>query len=61
MVDVEFVAAFPELVPLEALRKEPGLDGLLVIRKGQRLSIQPVEAKHFRKIVKMGGGKGGRV
>ena len=57
MVDLEFVEQFPSLIALDELRNAPGFDGLLVIKKGQRLSIQPVDAAHFRKIVKMGRGK----
>ena len=57
MVDLAFVEAFDEPVPLDRLRAEPSLDGLLVIRRGQRLSIQPVELKHFRRILKMAGAR----
>ena len=52
---VGFVAAFPQFVPLAALREDPGLEGMLVIRKGQRLSIQPVEERHFWRICRKGG------
>jgi len=51
MVDIAFVARFPRLVTLEELRDEPRLKGMLVTRRGQRLSVQPVEAAHF-KVVK---------
>ena len=54
MVDVEFVEKFPALVPLGELRERDDLDGLLVIRRGQRLSVQPVEKRHFDIIRKMG-------
>lgn len=54
MVDIEFVEKFPEIVPLGALRDEPKLNGLLVIQRGQRLSIQPVEKAHFDLIRKLG-------
>ena len=40
-VDVEFVARFPEVVPLATLRSTPGLEAMLVINKS-RLSVQPV-------------------
>ncbi len=55
MVDFEFVAEFPEYVPLEALRADPLLAELMILRKGSRLSITPVEAKHFKHICKLGG------
>ncbi len=54
MVDVAFVEKFPALVSLEALRAEPALSGLLVIKKGMRLSVQPVEPGEFNRIVAMG-------
>ena len=53
MVDVEFVEKFKEPVTLPQLKANRVLDGLLVVKRGQRLSIQPVEARHFRQILKM--------
>lgn len=54
MVDVEFVEKFPELVGLQSLREAPGLEDMLVIRRGQRLSIQPVTPEEYKIVVKMG-------
>lgn len=54
MVDIEFVERFSEVVPLDALKNEPKLDGLLVIKRGQRLSVQPVAKAHFELIRKFG-------
>ena len=50
--EVEFVKDFPKLITLEELRKDKALEELLVLKRGQRLSIQPVDAKHFQYIVK---------
>ena len=55
MVDVAFVERFAEVVSLQALKDDPALEGMLVTRKGQRLSVQPVEAAHARRVLKMGG------
>lgn len=55
MVDVEFVARFDDTLSLDQLKADAKLDGMLVIRKGQRLSIQPVEAKHWRHVCKLAG------
>ena len=55
LVDIEFVAAFDRLVPLEELKGDPALEGMLVTRRGQRLSVQPVEEKHFRRVCEMAG------
>lgn len=54
MVDVEFVEAFPTFVPLDTLKRTPELAGMLVVQRGQRLSVQPVEPEHFKRIRAMG-------
>ena len=54
MVDIEFVAGFDEIVPLEALKAEPGLV-VMVVTKRSRLSVQPVTAGEFEVVRKMGG------
>src|SRR5688572_27797849 len=53
MVDVEFVERFPKLVTLERLKSEKALDGMLVVRKGMRLSVQPVDPAHYKHVLKM--------
>jgi len=40
-------------VTLEAMKREPALRGLALLRRGNRLSVQPVSAEHYRRIVKM--------
>ncbi len=57
MVDFEFVKKFPEMVTLDQLKAEPALDGMLVTKRGTRLSITPVEPKHFKKVCSMAGVK----
>jgi predicted RNA-binding protein with PUA-like domain len=56
MVDIQFVEKFPYLVSLQALRNHPKLTALLVLKRAQRLSVQPVEKTHFEIIQKMGRG-----
>lgn len=46
-VQVQFEKQFKNLISLQELREHPELQDLLVLKKGQRLSIQPVEKKHF--------------
>lgn len=46
-VRVEFVEKFPNLVTLEKLRQTRQLKDMLVLKRGQRLSIQPVTDKEF--------------
>jgi len=55
MVDVTWEADFKTFVSLEMLRNDPRLEGLLTLRRGNRLSITPVETSHFRRICKLGG------
>jgi len=55
MVDVKFRSKFPEFVPLDALKQAPGLEEMLVTRKGQRLSVQPVTAQEWRIVLRLGG------
>jgi len=54
MVDVAFVEKFDHFVALDELRKDNKLSDLLVLKRGMRLSIQPVEKKHFDQIRKLG-------
>ncbi len=58
VVDIKFLAKFAELIPLQDLKDDPKLDGMLVIKKGQRLSVQPVEAGHYRHLCKQAGVRG---
>lgn len=58
LVDVEFVKKFPAVVPLEEMKANPKLEGMMATRRGMRLSIQPVEKTHFEEVLRMGRGKG---
>lgn len=55
MVDVTFEADLPKFVHLAQLREDAALADLLILRRGNRLSITPVEAAHFKRICKLGG------
>ena len=50
MVDVKLVEVFPRELPLEELRGVRALAGMELLRRGSRLSIQPVTAGQFRAI-----------
>lgn len=56
-VQVEFLEKFPEVLSLEQLRREPALTEMLVLKKGQRLSVQPVDKRHYDTVCAMGRGK----
>ena len=47
MVDIEFVEGFPATLPLETLKHTKGLEDMMVIRKGSRLSVQPVSKTEY--------------
>jgi predicted RNA-binding protein with PUA-like domain len=53
MVDVRLVEIFPRLVPLEELRGVKALSGMELLRRGSRLSVQPVTAAQFRTIERL--------
>ncbi|HET8934780.1 MAG TPA: EVE domain-containing protein [Polyangiales bacterium] len=57
MVDVEFVEKFPKLLGLETMKADPQLTDMLVVKRGMRLSVQPVELKHMRRILKQVGAR----
>lgn len=54
-VQVQFAQKFPQVVSLQDLRENKSLAEMLVLKKGQRLSIQPVDKKHFEIVKKLGG------
>jgi len=53
MVDFEFVEKFDEILPLEVLKNTHELADMLTLRKGNRLSITPVEKEHYHKILEL--------
>ena len=53
-VDVKFVARFEAIVPLDVLKKTPGLEQMMVIKKGARLSVQPVTKAEFDIVCRLG-------
>ncbi|MGA0379612.1 MAG: EVE domain-containing protein [Candidatus Poseidoniaceae archaeon] len=55
MVDIEPVRELKSIVGLDAVREEEALADMLLIRRGQRLSIQPVQENEFQHICTMGG------
>lgn len=56
MVDVKLVRRFEPPIPLAQLREQPELDGMELLKRGSRLSVQPVEEKAFKHIMAMADG-----
>jgi len=55
MVDIAPVAACPESLTRDALKDEPALAEMMLLRRGSRLSIQPVSAREWKRIMTMAG------
>ena len=53
MVEIKFKKKFKEILSLSEIKETKGLEEMLILRKGNRLSITPVEKKHFEQIIGM--------
>jgi predicted RNA-binding protein with PUA-like domain len=53
-VEVRALEKLPHPVTLERIRRTPALAGMGLLRRGNRLSVQPVEEAEFRAILKLG-------
>lgn len=54
MVDVQFMEKFPHFISLSELKSTKSLSRMLVLKRGTRLSIQPVDEKHFEIVKNLG-------
>lgn len=52
-MDVQLIQIFPKNISLYTLKKQPELKNMIVLRKGNRLSISPVTASEWKYITKM--------
>jgi len=57
MVDVRFVERLPRAVTLAQMREEPRLVGMELLRRGQRLSVQPVTPHEWTVILELSGAR----
>jgi predicted RNA-binding protein with PUA-like domain len=53
MVDIQADSALPAVVTLAELKANPLLAAMLVVQKGQRLSVQPVTVEQFDEVLRM--------
>lgn len=51
--DVVFVEEFDRVISLAELKTTPGLEDMLVVRKGQRLSVMPVEPDEWEIVMRL--------
>ena len=52
MVDIQLERQFADVIPLGELREIKSLEEMELLRKGSRLSVQPVQKKEFTAILK---------
>lgn len=52
-VTVQYVKAFSKMISIEELRSEKALKNMLLLKKGQRLSVMPVTKKEYEHILSM--------
>lgn len=55
MVDIMHRQTFKTSLSLDRLKREPKLKGMVLLRKGSRLSVQPVTATEWAVILKLAG------
>ena len=55
MVDIRYRQTFKTSLPLDRLRQEPKLKGMVLLRKGSRLSVQPVTEVEWATVLKLAG------
>ena len=55
MVDIEAVESMQNVVGLPEMRARPDLEGMPLLARGQRLSVQKVSPEHFETVCSMGG------
>ena len=53
-VDVRAVGPMPHPVALAAIKAEPALEGIALVRQS-RLSVMPISAEHWAALCRMGG------
>ena len=59
MVDIKAEQEFKRPVTLDEIKQNPRLQNMLVIRRGMRLSIQPVTQEEWEELVSMDSGDSG--
>jgi predicted RNA-binding protein with PUA-like domain len=53
MRDVAFIKKFKHCLTLQQMKEQPALNGLMVIKTGTRLSIQPVHDTHAKLLLNL--------
>jgi predicted RNA-binding protein with PUA-like domain len=53
MVDVKLERKLKRIIPLAELKARRELQGMTLLRPGNRLSVMPVEERHWNAILKL--------
>ena len=53
MVDIQLKEKFTRMLTLDELKMVKSLDGMVLLQRGSRLSIQPVTPRHYQAITAM--------
>jgi len=56
-VDLELVEIFENYLPLELLKADPVLEGFVLLRPGNRLSVMELSREHFQHILALAGSR----
>ena len=54
-VEIGLDRVLPQPVPLPEMRSARGLEDMVLLRRGSRLSVQPVTEKEWKIVLRMGG------
>jgi predicted RNA-binding protein with PUA-like domain len=54
MVDIGYVGTFKAPITLAILKQTPGLEKMVVVQRGSRLSVQPVSCEEWNIIMRLG-------
>ena len=52
-MDVGFVRKLKRTISLAEIKEHPGLDDMILTRKGNRLSVMPVSEEHWNIVLSM--------
>lgn len=55
MIDIRFKQQFRHVLRLEDLKKCIELDDMLLLRRGNRLSVMPIDKRHWQFIIRLSG------
>jgi predicted RNA-binding protein with PUA-like domain len=53
LTDFEYVGKFKQMLTLEAIKADSLLSEMMVCQRGSRLSINPVDPMHYRRVCKL--------